>query len=115
MAVAGESYGYPSIRLSAYFSPMKLVLFDIDGTLLWTDGAGRRAIRQALLDEVGTAGAPQKHPLPGQTKPPDRGGRGPPGGPPPAAGEGPGAGGGGAPRRPPPGRGGPPPPAEPPP
>src|SRR2546422_599182 len=36
---------------------MKLVLFDIDGTLLWTDGAGRRAIRQALVDEVGTAGA----------------------------------------------------------
>src|SRR2546425_1199528 len=31
---------------------MKLVLFDIDGTLLWTDGAGRRAIRQALLDEA---------------------------------------------------------------
>jgi len=35
---------------------MRLILFDIDGTLLWTDGAGRRAIHQALLDEVGTAG-----------------------------------------------------------
>jgi len=35
---------------------MKLILFDIDGTLLWTDGAGRRAIHQALLDEMGTAG-----------------------------------------------------------
>jgi phosphoglycolate phosphatase-like HAD superfamily hydrolase len=34
----------------------KLVLFDIDGTLLWTDGAGRRAIRAALLAEMGTAG-----------------------------------------------------------
>lgn len=31
----------------------KLVLFDIDGTLLWTHGAGRRAIRQALLDQGG--------------------------------------------------------------
>ncbi|MBI4421153.1 MAG: haloacid dehalogenase-like hydrolase [Gemmatimonadetes bacterium] len=35
---------------------MKLVLFDIDGTILWTDGAGRRAIRQALITEMGTAG-----------------------------------------------------------
>src|SRR5207245_9076381 len=70
MTVAGESYGYPSIRLSAYFSPMKLVLFDIDGTLLWTDGAGRRAIRQALLDEVGTAGAIESYRLDGTNDPP---------------------------------------------
>jgi len=35
---------------------MKLVLFDIDGTMLWTDGAGRRAIHRALLDVTGTAG-----------------------------------------------------------
>lgn len=35
---------------------MKLVCFDIDGTLIWTDGAGRRAIRRALLDVLGTAG-----------------------------------------------------------
>jgi len=69
MAVAGESYGYPSIRLSAYFSPMKLVLFDIDGTLLWTDGAGRRAIRQALLDEVGTAGPIESYRFDGKTDP----------------------------------------------
>ena len=34
----------------------KLVLFDIDGTLLRTNGAGKRAIRRALLDEMGTAG-----------------------------------------------------------
>ncbi len=34
----------------------KLVLFDIDGTILWTDGAGRRAIREALIAEMGTAG-----------------------------------------------------------
>src|SRR2546426_4703200 len=90
MAVAGESYGYPSIRLSAYFSPMKLVLFDIDGTLLWTDGAGRRAIRQALVDEVGTAGARGGDPLPGQTDPPTVRGAGPPAAPPPARGGGPG-------------------------
>src|SRR2546422_9256924 len=69
MAVAGESYGYPSIRLSAYFSPMKLVLFDIDGTLLWTDGAGRRAIRQALLDEVGTAGPIESYRVDGKPDP----------------------------------------------
>jgi phosphoglycolate phosphatase-like HAD superfamily hydrolase len=31
----------------------RLVLFDIDGTLLLTAGAGRRAITEALADEVG--------------------------------------------------------------
>jgi phosphoglycolate phosphatase-like HAD superfamily hydrolase len=35
---------------------MKLVCFDVDGTLIWTDGAGRRAIRRALEDVLGTAG-----------------------------------------------------------
>lgn len=35
---------------------MKLVLFDIDGTLLWTDGAGRRAMEGALVEVFGTAG-----------------------------------------------------------
>lgn len=35
---------------------MKLVCFDIDGTMLWTDGAGRRAIHRALVEELGTAG-----------------------------------------------------------
>jgi phosphoglycolate phosphatase len=34
----------------------KLILFDIDGTLLSSDGAGKRAIRSALLAEAGTAG-----------------------------------------------------------
>ncbi len=33
---------------------MKVVLFDIDGTLLWTDGAGRRAVHQAMKDVFGT-------------------------------------------------------------
>lgn len=35
---------------------MKLICFDIDGTLIWTDGAGRRAIKRALEDVLGTAG-----------------------------------------------------------
>lgn len=35
---------------------MKLVCFDIDGTLIQTSGAGRRAIHRALLDVLGTAG-----------------------------------------------------------
>ena len=35
---------------------MKLVLFDIDGTLLWTNGAGRRAMEGALLTHFGTPG-----------------------------------------------------------
>lgn len=29
---------------------MKLICFDIDGTLIWTDGAGRRAIHRAVRD-----------------------------------------------------------------
>ena len=33
---------------------MRVVLFDIDGTLLWTDGAGRRAVHQAMEDVFGT-------------------------------------------------------------
>jgi phosphoglycolate phosphatase len=35
---------------------VKLVLFDIDGTLLWTDGAGRRAMEGALRDVFGVPG-----------------------------------------------------------
>jgi len=37
---------------------MKLVLFDIDGTLLWSDGAGRRSMTAALTEAIGTAGPP---------------------------------------------------------
>jgi len=35
---------------------VRLVLFDLDGTLLWTNGAGRRAIHRALVEVLGTAG-----------------------------------------------------------
>jgi phosphoglycolate phosphatase len=48
---------------------MKLVLFDIDGTLLWTDGAGRRAIHRALLDEAGAAGPIESYRFDGKTDP----------------------------------------------
>lgn len=48
---------------------MRLILFDIDGTLLWTDGAGRRAIQRALLDEVGTAGPIDQYRFDGKTDP----------------------------------------------
>jgi phosphoglycolate phosphatase-like HAD superfamily hydrolase len=47
----------------------KLVLFDIDGTLLFTDGAGRRAIRAALLAEMGTSGPIDGYRLDGKTDP----------------------------------------------
>ena len=36
---------------------VKLVLFDIDGTLLWSDGAGRRAMTGALEETFGGAGS----------------------------------------------------------
>jgi phosphoglycolate phosphatase len=48
---------------------MRLILFDIDGTLLWTDGAGRRAIHRALLDEAGTAGPIEGYRFDGKTDP----------------------------------------------
>jgi len=48
---------------------MRLVLFDIDGTLLWTDGAGRRAIHRALLEKVGTAGPIESYRFDGKTDP----------------------------------------------
>ena len=35
---------------------MKLILFDIDGTMLWTDGAGRRAMEGALTLVFGSPG-----------------------------------------------------------
>ena len=38
---------------------MRLVLFDIDGTLLWSDGAGRRAMEGALTHVFGSAGDPR--------------------------------------------------------
>ena len=47
---------------------MKLVLFDIDGTLLWTDGAGRRAMTAALEHVFGGAG-PTDYRYDGKTDP----------------------------------------------
>jgi phosphoglycolate phosphatase-like HAD superfamily hydrolase len=47
---------------------MKLVLFDIDGTILSTDGAGRRAVHRAL-EEVFGAAAPEGHEFDGKTDP----------------------------------------------
>jgi len=51
----------------ATFSPV-LVLFDIDGTLLWSDGAGRRAIHSALTEVFGAIG-PRDHWFDGKTDP----------------------------------------------
>src|SRR5256885_16949671 len=57
-------------RTPVIFDRMKLVLFDIDGTLLWTDGAGRRAIPRALLGATGTAGPVPTHRFGRETHPP---------------------------------------------
>jgi phosphoglycolate phosphatase-like HAD superfamily hydrolase len=46
----------------------RLVLFDIDGTLLLTDGAGRRAIHRALIEIFGASG-PADHRFDGKTDP----------------------------------------------
>lgn len=47
---------------------MKLVLFDIDGTILLTDGAGKRAIQRALREVFGSTG-PDDHRFGGKTDP----------------------------------------------
>ena len=47
---------------------MKLVLFDIDGTLLATEGAGKRAVTRALKDIFGSTGPADYH-FDGKTDP----------------------------------------------
>ena len=47
----------------------RLVLFDIDGTLLASDGAGKRAIRAALLEVFGGAGPIHGYSFAGRTDP----------------------------------------------
>jgi phosphoglycolate phosphatase-like HAD superfamily hydrolase len=57
-----------SLAPSAAARSRKLVLFDIDGTILWTDGAGRRAVFQALEEHFGATG-PGEHRFDGKTDP----------------------------------------------
>jgi phosphoglycolate phosphatase-like HAD superfamily hydrolase len=45
---------------------MKIALFDIDGTLVWTHGAGRRAMQRALGAVAGSTG-PHDHRYDGKT------------------------------------------------
>ena len=47
---------------------VKLVLFDIDGTILLSDGAGRRAVHRALIEVFGGSG-PSDHRFDGKTDP----------------------------------------------
>jgi phosphoglycolate phosphatase len=47
---------------------MRLVLFDIDGTLLWSHGAGRRSMNAALTELIGTSG-PAEYRYDGKTDP----------------------------------------------
>lgn len=47
---------------------MKLVLFDIDGTIMLSAGAGSRAVRRALIEVFGASG-PEKHRFDGKTDP----------------------------------------------
>jgi phosphoglycolate phosphatase-like HAD superfamily hydrolase len=48
---------------------MKLVLFDVDGTLLTARGAGRRALKRALERVFGTSGALAAYDMSGKTDP----------------------------------------------
>ena len=47
---------------------MKLILFDIDGTVLLSDGAGKRAVLRAMKEVYGTTG-PEGHRFDGKTDP----------------------------------------------
>jgi phosphoglycolate phosphatase-like HAD superfamily hydrolase len=47
---------------------VKLVLFDIDGTIMLSAGAGGRAVRRALVEVFGGSG-PEKHRFDGKTDP----------------------------------------------
>jgi len=61
----------PRVPLRAYLPDVirKLVLFDIDGTLLHTHGAGRRAIHAALQGEIGALAADSRVRFDGKTDP----------------------------------------------
>lgn len=48
---------------------MRLVLFDIDGTLLSAQGAGRRALGRALAEVYGTSGPIDRYDFQGKTDP----------------------------------------------
>jgi phosphoglycolate phosphatase-like HAD superfamily hydrolase len=47
---------------------VKLVLFDIDGTIMLSAGAGNRAVRRALVEVFGESG-PERHRFDGKTDP----------------------------------------------
>lgn len=47
----------------------RLVLFDIDGTLLTTDGAAKRAFRRALVETYGVTGPIEEYDFSGKTDP----------------------------------------------
>ena len=66
--LAGRRRGVASWAASCSRDIVKLVLFDIDGTILLTDGAGKRAIHRALLEVFGSTG-PDDHRFDGKTDP----------------------------------------------
>lgn len=61
-------YGKPVCRyLTDGLMPKRLILFDIDGTLLLASGVGRRALGEAMLEIFGTASQIDTHPFGGKT------------------------------------------------
>src|SRR4029079_8198643 len=65
--LAGHRHGVHHDRPRAD-AHVKLVLFDIAGTILLTDGAGRRAVQRALLEVFGSTGTAD-HRFDGKTDP----------------------------------------------
>ena len=47
----------------------RLILFDVDGTLIWPGGAGREAVKRALREVYGVTGDVDRFPMAGKTDP----------------------------------------------
>ena len=66
-ACRGELSGRPPVGATLEVGAVKLVLFDIDGTLLISRGIGRQAKRQAMLEYFGRTGDLDNHVFGGKT------------------------------------------------
>jgi phosphoglycolate phosphatase len=56
-----------TVRLASILHAMRLLLFDIDGTLVNTGGSGKRALNRACFEVLGITGALDTIPLSGRT------------------------------------------------
>ena len=65
--VTGNSQGFQPLDGISYNGPMPIILFDIDGTLVRTGGAGKFAMESALVSAFGVAELRDEVPYSGRT------------------------------------------------